>query len=203
MRMEKDTENINKNVVIHLTDDGVEDFELKSKLKSLDARVQRILLWSTIGSLWSYSMLFIVVARIYSGYNGTHGLMLAICMIFIYLLMGVLICWIWKGTNYKRSYYYFTRKSHLNYQFSKLSDQRKFIIIYMVIYTLLLAIASLFFLTNVQQGLTFVLKITIPVNIITYASGLYFIANFTKHIKQLEYSHQQINQLYLKGLNSN
>jgi hypothetical protein len=129
--------------------------------------------------------------------------MLAICMIFIYLLMGVLICWIWKGTNYKRSYYYFTRKSHLNYQFSKLSDQRKFIIIYMVIYTLLLAIASLFFLTNVQQGLTFVLKITIPVNIITYASGLYFIANFTKHIKQLEYSHQQINQLYLKGLNSN
>jgi hypothetical protein len=200
--MEKSTQNINKNILVHLTNDAADDSEFKLKLQSLDARVQKMLLWSTICSLWSYSILFVVIARIYPVYIGIHSFMLITSTVLIYLLMGVPVYQLWKGIHYKRSYYYCTRKSHLNYQDGQLSVQRKFIILYLLLYTLLLAAVSLFFLSALG-GLILLLKITTAVNIITYASGLYFIANFTKLLKQLQCLHRQLNQLYIQNFNSN
>jgi hypothetical protein len=201
--MEKNAESIRKKILVHLHDDLVEDGHLKNKLKELDDKVQKMLLWSTLCSIWSYLILIVTIARIYSSFKGAHTMLLISSLISMYILMGVLVYFVWKGMTYKRSYFYYTSKTYLKYQLSKLAAQRKMISLYLVEYALLLGVSSIFFFLDIKDGLGFLLKITAPVSVITYVLGLYFIANFTKQMKGLELAHRQINQLYVRNLHLN
>ncbi|WP_461448767.1 hypothetical protein [Mucilaginibacter sp.] len=201
--MEKRTENISKKLLLYFKEDIATDDELKLKLKSIDDKVQQMLLWSTLCSVWSYLILIISIARIYSSFKGVHTLMLIGSLISMYLLMGILIYFVWKGMTYKRSYFYYANKTYLKYQLNKLSAQRKLISLYLVEYAVLLGVASIFFFRDINHGLSYLLKITAPVSFITYVIGLYFISNSTKQIKSLELVHRQINDLYVKSINSN
>ena len=201
--MEKNTQNSRKTTLLHFKEDIVEDDELKLKLKIIDDKVEKMLLWSTLCSVWSYLILIVTIGRIYSGFKGEHTILLVSSMVCMYLLMGVLIYFVWKGMTYQRSYFYYASKTYLKYQLNKLSAQRKLISLYLLEYALLLSVASIFFFIDIKHGLGFLLKITAPVSIITYVLGLYFISNFTKQMKRLELVHRQINHLYVKNLHSN
>jgi hypothetical protein len=194
---------VNKNVSLTLKDDVLKDEGFKAKVQRLDYKVQQMLLWSTLCSVWSYLVLIIVIARIYASFHGKHPVLLVASLIFIYVLMGILIWVAWKGMTYKRSYFYAASKSHIKYQLSKLSGQRKLISYYLLEYGLLLAISSVFFCTGVQHGLTLLLKLTAPVSILTYVLGIYFIINFTGQMKKLELIERQVNHAFVGNISSN
>jgi hypothetical protein len=201
--MGKYTSYTRTSVFLNLKKDLVKEKELKLQLKNIDAKAQQMLLWSTLSSVWSYLILIVTICRIYAGFKGAHALLLIICMVVTYLLLGVLIYRIWKGMDYKRSYFYYASKTYLNYQIIKLSGQRKLILLYLLTYGSLLVVAGIFFFYDVENGLIYLLKVTAPVSIITSVFGIYFVSNFTKQIRNLELVHNKINQHITANLNLN
>jgi hypothetical protein len=196
-------ENVKKNVQLLLKDDRIQDKDLKAKIQLLDDKVQQMLLWSTICSVWSYLVLIMVIIRIYGSFNGKHPVLLMSTMISMYVLMGLLIFFAWKGITCKRSHFSVASKTYILYQINKLSGQRKLISFHLLEYALLLGVASIFFFLDVKNGLSFLLKLTAPVSMITYVLGIYFIINFTRQMKKLELINRQINYLFMKDISKN
>jgi hypothetical protein len=200
--MEK-SKTINKHISLILEDDVLKDEAFKAKIQQLDNKVQQMLLWSTICSVWSYLVLIVVIARIYASFHGKHPALLIGSLVFMYILMGTLIWFAWKSMTYKRSNFYAASKSHLKYQVSKLCGQRKLVSYYLLEYGLLLGISSMFFFADFQHGLSLLLKLTAPVSILTYVIGIYFIVNFTRQMKKLELIERQLNHISMANINKN
>jgi len=200
--MEK-SKTINKQISLILEDDVLKDEEFKAKIQQLDNKVQQMLLWSTICSVWSYLVLIVVIARTYASFHGKHPALLIGSLVSIYILMGILIWFAWKGMTYKRSRFYATSKSHLKYQVSKLSGQRKLVSYYLLEYGLLIGISSVFFFADFQHGLSLLLRLTAPVSILTYVIGIYFIVNFTRQMKKLELIERQLNHIFMANISKN
>ena len=200
--MEK-SKTINKQISLILEDDVLKDEEFKAKIQQLDNKVQQMLLWSTICSVWSYLVLIVVIVRIYASFHGKHPVLLIGSLVFMYILMGILIWFAWKSMTYKRSNFYTASKSHLKYQVSKLSGQRKLVSYYLLEYGLLLGISSMFFFADFQHGLSLLLKLTAPVSILTYVIGIYFIVNFTRQMKKLELIERQLNHIFMANISKN
>jgi hypothetical protein len=189
----KRLKNVNKNVSLISKDDIIKDENLKAKIQSLDDKVQQMLLWSTICSVWSYLVLIIVIARIYNSFHGQHPVLLVCSLVLMYIFMGILIWIVWKGMAGNHGSFYTVSKSHLNYQVAKLTGQRKLTSFYLLEYALLMAVSSVFFFMDIKHGLTLLLKITTPVSIITYVLGIYFIIKFTRQMKKLQLMSQQVS----------
>src|ERR1700748_864805 len=114
-------EGVKNKVSLILKDDIIKNEDFKIKVQRLDHKVQKMLLYSTLCAVWSYLVLIIIIARIYSSFHGKHQALLIASLIFMYLLMGILIWYVWKSLNYNRSYFYAASKSHIKYQLSKLT----------------------------------------------------------------------------------
>ncbi|WP_428329336.1 hypothetical protein [Mucilaginibacter sp.] len=196
-------ETVKRNAVLLLKDDIIKDEGFKEKIRVLDGRVHKMLLWSTLSSVWSYLILIVTIGRIYASFNGKHTLLLFGCMLIMYLGIGVLIYLVWKGMSYNRSYFYFASKTYLKYQIQKISGQRKLISCYLLEYFLLLAVAGGFFYMDIKNGLSSLLTLTAPVSLITYGIGIYFIAVFTMQIRKLNFLHQKINEHYVGQFHQN
>jgi hypothetical protein len=196
-------EGVKEKISLILKGDIIKNEDFKIKVQRLDNKVQKMLLWSTLCAVWSYLVLIIVIARIYSSFHGKHQALLIASLIFMYLLMGILIWFVWKSINYKRSHFYAASKSHIRYQLDKLTGQRKLITCYMTEYSVILLVSSAFFLLDFEHGMSALLKITAPVSIMTYTLGIYFLANFTKQMKKLKLIEKQIDQVLMGNLNKN
>ncbi len=190
-------------MVLLLTDDTIKDGDFKERIRQLDDKVHKLLFWSALSAVWSYLILIVIISRIYARFNGTRVQLMTCCLLAMYILMGVLIYAVWKDIKYNRSYFYYASKSYLNYQVGKLRGQRKLIVCYLLEYSLLLLIAGVFFYVDVPNGLTGLFRLTAPVSLLTYGCSCYFIANFTKQIRELNMLHGKINALYTAHLNLN
>ncbi|MDP9075868.1 MAG: hypothetical protein M3O71_00445 [Bacteroidota bacterium] len=201
--MEK-LKSVNKNVSLRQKDDIIKDEDLKAKIRNQDDKVQQMLLWSTICSVWSYLVLIVVIARIYNSVHGNHPGLLIGSMVVIYVMMGILIWFAWKGMSNSSSHFYATSRSHLKYQLNKLSGQRRLITFYLIEYALLLGTSSIFFFTDISNGLPLLLRLTAPVSILTYVLGIYFVVKFTRQMKKLEIMNRQVNHAaFLKDFRQN
>ncbi|MDB5086020.1 MAG: hypothetical protein JWR09_14, partial [Mucilaginibacter sp.] len=80
--MEK-SKTINKQISLILEDDVLKDDEFKAKIQQLDHKVQQMLLWSTLCSVWSYLVLIVVIARIYVSFHGKHPALLIGSLVFM------------------------------------------------------------------------------------------------------------------------
>ncbi|ASU32009.1 hypothetical protein [Mucilaginibacter xinganensis] len=201
--MGRNLKNVRNNVLLCLNNDTIGDEELKVKIDKLDDKVQQMLLWSTICAVWSYMFLILAIARVYSSFKGDHTILLVSSLVLMYVLMGVLIYFVWKGITFKSSYFNSVSRAYLSNQIQKLSGQRKLVSYYLLEYGLLLAVASLFFFLDIKNGVSYMLKLTAPVSIITYGLGLYFIANFTRQMKALDLVQRQLNKLHVSPVNQN
>ena len=190
--------NVNKGVQLVFEDDVIKDDDLKATVNKLDDKVQHMLLWSTICSVWSYLVLIVIIARIYASFNGKHQAWLISVLMLIYVLMGALIWFAWKGTANKQSCFYTTSKSFLRSQVNKLAKQRRLTAYYLLEYGLLLGVASIFFLSDISNGAALLFRLTAPVSIVTYVLGLYFIGNFTRQMKRLDLVERQLNHLQIE-----
>ena len=196
-------ENAKKDVVLLNTDDVIKDEELKAKINKLDDKVQQMLLWSTLCAVWSYLVLIVVIARIYSTLNGKHVILLVCSLLLMYVFIGALIYFVWRSMTLKKLPVFITTKSYLIYQVDKLLHQRKLISCYLLEYALILAISSIYFFTGIKNGLPQLLKLTAPVSLVTYVVGFYFIASFTRQMKKLELMKAQFDQLLVSKLGRN
>src|ERR1700748_1357980 len=101
--MERNFENVKRNIILLCTDDVIKNEEFKAKVRVLDRKVQRMLMWSTLCAVWSYLILIVTIARIYANFNGRHLTLLLGIMLVIYGIMGWLIYFVWKGMDYNKS----------------------------------------------------------------------------------------------------
>jgi hypothetical protein len=195
---------VNRNVLLLLKDDTIKDEELKIRIKTLDDKVGQMLLWSTICSVWSYLVFIVVIIRIYLNFHGQHALWLIGSLAAMYTLMGLFIWFAWKNIARKQSNFHFATRSYFNHQVDKLTCQRKLIALYLLEYGLLLSVAGLFFLCDVPHGLPLLLRLTIPVSIVTYGLGIYFLFSFTRQIRKFKTMKQQVSEIIFKeNINQN
>jgi len=118
--------------------------------------------------------------------------------------MGLFIWFSWKNITRKQNLFHFASRSYFNYRAGKLSGQRKLIALYLLEYGLLLCIAGLFFLWDVPHGLPLLLKLTLPVSVVTYVLGIYFLFSFSRQIRKLKTMQQQMSEaVYMKNINQN
>jgi hypothetical protein len=193
----------NRDTMFRLKDDVLRDEILKSKIKDLDHKAQQLLLWSTLCSIFSYLVLIVVIARIYLSFKGQHPILLTLTLLFMYAAMAILIFTTWRSTASNRRNFYSVAKSHIKYQISKLSGQRKLMAYYLLEYSALIGISCCFFFSGIQHGVPLLIRLTAPVSIVTYILGCYFMVSFTKQIKKLQEAEKQADNIFFENINRN
>jgi hypothetical protein len=193
----------NRDTMFLLKDDVLRDEALQSKIKELDHKAQQLLLWSTLCSLFSYLVLIVVIARIYLNYKGQHPVLLTLTLLFMYAAMAILIFATWKSIANHRRNFFSAAKSHIKYQISKLSGQRKLMGYYLLEYSALIGISCCFFFSGIEHGMPLLIRLTAPVSIMTYILGFYFMASFTKQIKKLQEAEKQADKEFFDNINRN
>jgi cell division protein FtsL len=185
-------------------DDEDQNEGLKSKILKLDDKLQQMLLWSNICTLWACILLIITIAKIYGNLTGKHPVLLACSLILITALLGMFLYAVWKSIAYKNLGFKKASKTYLNYQINKLSGQRKLISGYLLVYAIILTISSVFFYRDISNGLTVLFKATAPVSVIIYALGFYFMIAFTRQKRKLELLEKQVNHIsFMEKVNQN
>jgi hypothetical protein len=158
------------------------------KIKTLDHKVQRMLFWTNIVVLCGDKIQIIMILRLYASQNGKYITLLTTLLALVYVAFGVLFFYKWKLMAHHGQQLHMGAKAYLNYQLTKFSSQRKLIFLYVLAYSILLGIAVAFFMADPAHGLQALFQITLPVSIITYVMGIYFMISFTmkkSNLKQL------------------
>jgi hypothetical protein len=199
----QEAKGISGNITGQGKDDVLRDEVLKTRIRDIDNKAQKLLLWSTLCCLFSYLVLIVVIARIYLSFKGQHPVLLTLALLFMYIAIGILIFATWRGMASNRGSFYIAAKSQIRYQINKLSGQRKLITYYLLEYSALIGVSCCFFLSGIQHGLLLLIRLTAPVSIMTYVLGFYFINSFTKQIEKLQTMEKQTEQLFLDKLSRN
>jgi hypothetical protein len=186
---------IEKSSLLHSRVDLTDNTEAKGKIHLLDGKVHQMLLWSNICAVWSYLILIIMIARLYSNLHGKHPFLMQGSLVTMYILLGILLFVSWKNSAYEHPQFKKASKTYLNYRIKTLAGQCKQISFYLLIYAVILGLASGFFFWDIKHGLSIILKITAPVSIATYLLGIYFIIKFNIQRKRLELLDRRIDHM--------
>jgi hypothetical protein len=148
----QETKSVHQKHSALLKHDVLMDEALKERVKNLDRNAQQLLLWSTLCCLFSYLALIVVIARSYLSFKGQHPVLLTSTLLFMYIAIGILIFATWRSMAGNRGIFYISAKSHIKYQLSKLSGQRKLIAYYLLEYSALIGISCCFFFPAFSTG---------------------------------------------------
>lgn len=168
-----------------------------NRIKDLDKKVQGMLLWSTVFALWSYLILIFRIFKIYASFRGSHSGLLTVVLLLIYGLFGGIIFAVWQGIKYKGTVFNKVSKTYLNYQIAKLQGQRRLISIYLLAYAVLLLGSCIFFFYDVRNGLPALFSATIPIGLLAYCLGLYFIVKFSAQKRKLDDLERKVSHVYI------
>jgi len=169
-------------------------YKLKSKILSLDNKLQQILLWSNICTLLACVETVFTIARIYSCLSGKHPALLVLTLTIIILLFAIYLYFKWKDSAAKNSDSV-QKPINLNYQIGELNSQRKLISNYLLVYSLAIIITGMFFWQGIHDGLTPLFKSIAPLNFLIYSTGFYFMTQAARQKYKLEVLTKQIDRL--------
>ena len=177
---------------------------LHSIIIKLDNKLQRMLLWSNACTLLASIQIVFSIAKIYASFSGKSTGLLATCLVLITLVFGAFLYFKWKNLDYHHNHINAGNKQHISFQVNKLNKQLRFISVYLIIYSLMLWVSSLFFYLDVRNGLTLLFKLTFPVSLVIYVSGFYFMFGFTRQISEPKLLNKQLCRIgILKQVNQN
>jgi hypothetical protein len=171
------------------------DESIRSRILKLDDKLQQMLLWSNICTLFACIQMVFTVARIYSTFTGKHPLLLALTLVIIILLFVVFLYFKWKDMSYNDGGLKKAGKAYLDYQVIKLNYQHKLLSGYLLAYSLAIIILGVCFWQGFHDGLTHLFKSTAPVNLIIYGLGFYFMVNFARQKCKLEILEKKAGEL--------
>lgn len=175
--------------------DESQNESMKSRIQKLDGKLQQMLLWSNIFTLFACIQMIFTIARIYGNFTGKHPVLLGATLAAIILLFAVFLYFKWRSIAYKNDDFKKASKTYLNYHITKLNGQRKLISGYLLAYFLIIVVSGVFFCQDIHNGLTLLFKSTAPVSLVIYGLGFYFMNNFGRQKRKLEILEKQIDQL--------
>jgi hypothetical protein len=155
-----------------------------------------MLLLSNICALCSYILLLIVVARLYSCFEGKQRILMIASLGTLYVFFAILIWFGWKGTVYKKPRGKKVEGDNLRLHLNRLSSEHKLSSYSLIVYAFLLAVAGILFFLDNQNGLTFILKLSTPIGVVAFLTGIYFMIKFKDQDKRLqayEYKFKTVN----------
>lgn len=137
-----------------------------------------MLLISNICALCSYTLLIFVIVRLYCCFQGKQQYLMLTSLGIMYILLAILLWFAWKGSIDKKSANKKT-DNDLQQDLSWLSMQYKSRYYCMVPYVILLIVGSIVFFLDIHHGLTLILKLSTPLGVLAFLTGIYFIITFS------------------------
>jgi len=167
---------------------------ITSRILKLDSKLQQMLLWSNICTLLACIQMVFTVARIYSTFKGKHPVLLALTLVTIILLFAVFLYFKWKEIRYNDAGFKKVGRARLNYQITKLNCQHKILSGYLLAYSVVIITLGICFWQGFHDGLTNLFKSTVPISLVFYGLGFYFMMSFARQRSKLEILEKQADQ---------
>lgn len=145
-----------------------------------------MLILSNICALCSYILLLIVVARLYSCFEGKQRFLMIASLGTMYVFFAILLWFGWKGTVYNKSGAKKAEGDNLRLHLNRLSAEHKIRSYNLIVYAFLLAVANVLFFLDNNDGLTLILKLSTPVGVVAFLTGIYFMIKFKDQDKSLQ-----------------
>ena len=162
------------------------DNTIRKDFLKLCSKTQLMLILSTICALCSYILLLIVVARLYSCFEGKQRYLMITSLGTLYVFFAILLWFGWKGTVYKKSGAKKAECDNLRLHLNRLSSEHESSSYYLIVYALLLAVANILFFFDNHDGLTLILKLSTPVGVVAFLTGIYFMIKFKDQDRSLQ-----------------
>jgi MFS family permease len=182
--------------------DSFSSKQLISYLKIQDEKLQGMLLWCSIAVLIGYILVIFAILEYYAQLPGYHTGYLAIALFLIYLLFGLFLWVQYKISDYKPTATQVRLKEFCHFKIQVTKRQIKMLSGYMVAYALILFASCIAFWleTEDDDGAVKIVRITAPVSILIYVSGLFLLAKLGTKWSALNEDMRGIDYQIIQGI---
>lgn len=154
-----------------------DDKSLKRGFLNLYSRTQQLLLLSNIFTVISYVLLILVVGRLYSCFEGKQLYAMLISLGILHSLFLSLLYFAWK-CSIDGKVIIKTNASELSHHLNRILAEHKRRCYYLITCTILLVAGAYILLQDVSNGLTLILKVSMPFGVAVFLIGIYFMIKF-------------------------
>ena len=155
-----------------------DDKSLKRGFSNLYSRTQQLLLLSNIFTVSSYVLLILVLGRLYSCFEGKQLYAMLISLGILHSLFLSLLYFAWKCSIDGKVIIKTNATNELSHHLNRILFEHKRRCYYLITCTILLAAGAYILLQDVSNGLTLILKVSMPFVVVVFLIGIYFMIKF-------------------------
>lgn len=171
-------------------------------LRIQDEKLQRMLLWCSIVVLIGYASVILTILNCYSSIPGHHTGYLGIVLFLIYFLFGAFLWVQYRISTYQPTATQIRLKEFCRFKIQITKRQIRMLIGYLVAYALFVFASCLacWLEADDAEGADKIFKITAPISILVYVTGLYLLARLGVRWRALTADIRDIDREIIQGI---